>query len=65
MDVGQPKDFITGTALYLTYLAETEPKVLATGPNICGNVIIVSPACTCFFFHYFNKLHFTAFTFGV
>ncbi|KAL5111311.1 Mannose-1-phosphate guanyltransferase beta [Taenia crassiceps] len=40
MDVGQPKDFIIGTALYLAYLAETESKVLATGPNICGNVII-------------------------
>lgn len=40
MDVGQPKDFITGTALYLAYLAQIQPKALASGPNICGNVII-------------------------
>ena len=49
MDVGQPKDFITGTALYLNYLAQKEPECLARGSNICGNVIIVSP-------HYFLKL---------
>ncbi len=44
MDVGQPKDFITGTSLYLAYLATIDPASLATGPNICGNVIIVSSA---------------------
>jgi len=40
MDVGQPKDFITGTGLFLAYLAEIEPEHLATGNNIRGNVII-------------------------
>ena len=39
-DVGQPRDFITGTALYLTSLQRKSPERLATGPHITGNVLI-------------------------
>ena len=41
MDIGQPKDFITGTALYLNYLRQTNPSILAQGEGIVGNVLVV------------------------
>ncbi|XP_070557694.1 mannose-1-phosphate guanyltransferase beta-A-like [Ptychodera flava] len=40
MDVGQPKDFLTGMCLYLKHLRETAPDKLATGPGIVGNVLV-------------------------
>ena len=44
MDVGQPKDFLTGMCMYLGSIREKgDPEgQLAKGPNIIGNVIIVS-----------------------
>ncbi|KAJ3216684.1 mannose-1-phosphate guanyltransferase [Dinochytrium kinnereticum] len=41
-DVGQPKDFLTGTGLYLTSLAQHKSALLApsTTPGVVGNVII-------------------------
>ena len=42
MDIGQPKDFITGTALYLNFLRQTNPNSLAHGDGIVGNVLVVS-----------------------
>ena len=47
MDVGQPKDFLTGMCLYLSYLSKSsKPKQswqqLAQGSGIVGNVIVVS-----------------------
>ncbi|KAG0175044.1 mannose-1-phosphate guanyltransferase [Apophysomyces sp. BC1034] len=43
MDVGQPKDFLTGTCLYLSHLAKKSPQELAN-PNLDyvhkGNVIV-------------------------
>lgn len=42
MDVGQPKDFLTGMCLYLTSLKQKQAVVLHTGPGIVGNVLIVS-----------------------
>ena len=42
MDVGQPKDFLTGMCLYLNSLKEKKSAELATGPGIVGNVIMVS-----------------------
>ncbi len=42
MDVGQPKDFLTGMCLYLDSLREKSSKELAKGPCIVGNVIVVS-----------------------
>ena len=42
MDVGQPKDFLTGMVLYLHHLREEEPTLLREGPGIIGNVLVVS-----------------------
>ncbi|KAJ3237119.1 mannose-1-phosphate guanyltransferase [Chytriomyces hyalinus] len=39
-DVGQPKDFLIGTGLYLNSLAAHESPELAKGPHIVGNVLI-------------------------
>lgn len=44
MDIGQPKDFVTGMGLYLRYLAETDQSKLAQGDNFVGNVLVVSEA---------------------
>jgi len=41
MDVGQPKDYLSGTYIYLNYLKTKDPQSLATGENIIGNVLIV------------------------
>lgn len=40
MDVGQPKDFLTGMCLYLTSRREKAPQDLAKGDSIVGNVIV-------------------------
>eukprot|EP01015_Nassula_variabilis_P025354 TRINITY_DN4947_c0_g1_i10.p1 TRINITY_DN4947_c0_g1~~TRINITY_DN4947_c0_g1_i10.p1 ORF type:complete len:256 (+),score=34.60 TRINITY_DN4947_c0_g1_i10:29-769(+) len=40
MDIGQPKDFLTGQTLYLQHMREKDPSKLATGDNIIGNVLI-------------------------
>jgi len=40
MDVGQPKDFITGTCMYLKSLREKNPSLLYTGPGVVGNVLV-------------------------
>jgi len=42
MDVGQPKDFLTGTCLYLSSLAKKNSKLLASTENYVygGNVLI-------------------------
>lgn len=45
MDVGQPKDFLTGMCMYLTSLKFKQPEKLHQGPGIVGNVLIVS-ICT-------------------
>jgi len=42
MDVGQPKDFLTGMCLYLTYLKQKDPEKLYSGEGVVGNVLIVS-----------------------
>ena len=43
MDVGQPKDFLTGMCLYLNSLREKKSSLLSpVGPAIVGNVIMVS-----------------------
>ena len=41
MDVGQPKDYLAGTYIYLNHLRMKDPKCLAVGENILGNVLIV------------------------
>lgn len=40
MDVGQPKDYLTGLALHLGCLRTRAPAELATGPGIRGDVIV-------------------------
>ncbi|WOG93963.1 hypothetical protein DCAR_0313253 [Daucus carota subsp. sativus] len=40
MDVGQPKDYITGLSLYLDSLRKRNSFKLATGPHIIGNVLV-------------------------
>ncbi|KAL3311967.1 hypothetical protein Ciccas_009449 [Cichlidogyrus casuarinus] len=43
MDVGQPKDYLLGTALYLNYMAKLgSEQNLRSGDNISGNVLIDS-----------------------
>jgi len=40
MDVGQPKDFLTGMCLFLGSLRDKGSQQLASGANVVGNVII-------------------------
>lgn len=40
MDVGQPKDFLTGLRLYLNALSRKPSNGLATGEGIVGHVLI-------------------------
>ena len=42
MDVGQPKDFLTGMCLYLSSLRQKNPACLHSGEGIVGNVLVVS-----------------------
>ncbi len=42
MDIGQPKDFITGTSLYLGHIKQVKPDCLATGDNFKSPVLVVS-----------------------
>lgn len=40
MDVGQPKDFLTGMCLYLTSLRQKSSNLLHQGKGIVGNVLV-------------------------
>merc|ERR1712226_1480139 len=40
MDVGQPKDYLTGMCLYLNSLRNKSPEKLYSGPGIIGNCLI-------------------------
>lgn len=40
MDIGQPKDFLTGMCLYLSSLRQRRPHLLHEGEGIVGNVLI-------------------------
>lgn len=40
MDIGQPKDFLTGMCLYLTSLKQHNPAQLYEGPGVVGNVLV-------------------------
>lgn len=44
MDVGQPKDFLKGTCLYLASLRSTNKEKLYDGDGVVGNVLIDSTA---------------------
>lgn len=41
MDIGQPKDYLTGMCLHLESLSTRESTALATGDDFVGNVLIV------------------------
>ena len=41
MDVGQPKDFLSGTTLLLEHFRKHSAVALSKGENIIGNVLIV------------------------
>ena len=45
MDIGQPKDFLTGMCMYLTSLKQKTPEKLYKGSEIVGNVLVVSVEC--------------------
>ncbi|XP_059490483.1 mannose-1-phosphate guanyltransferase beta [Neocloeon triangulifer] len=40
MDVGQPRDFLTGLALYLGSVRQNHPETLYNGPGVVGNVLV-------------------------
>ncbi|CAL8336695.1 unnamed protein product [Merluccius merluccius] len=40
MDIGQPKDFLTGMCMYLQSLRQHAPDRLCTGPGFLGNVLV-------------------------
>lgn len=42
MDIGQPKDFLTGMCMYLQALRAQHPEKLHSGPGVVGNVMVVS-----------------------
>ena len=46
MDVGQPKDFLSGTCLYLSSLAKRHPKKLipASTPYVYGGNVMIDPS---------------------
>ena len=43
MDIGQPKDFLTGMCMYLQSVRQQAPERLRTGPGFHGNVLVVRP----------------------
>ncbi|KUG00009.1 UPF0586 protein C9orf41 [Phytophthora nicotianae] len=40
MDIGQPKDFLSGMCLHLDYVERTNADALSTGPKFIGNVMV-------------------------
>ena len=40
MDVGQPKDYLTGVGLYLTSVHKKSPSNLSTGTDFVGHVLV-------------------------
>ena len=42
MDVGQPKDFLTGMCMYLTSLKQKNSGLLYKGEGCNGNALVVS-----------------------
>lgn len=41
MDVGQPKDYLTGMGLYLNYVRHSIPDRLSRENGVVGNVLLV------------------------
>ena len=53
MDVGQPKDYLTGMCMYLDSLKRKDSTKLYTGSSCVGNVLIVSVE---YMIYYLSKL---------
>lgn len=43
MDVGQPKDFLSGTVLYLNSLSKKSPEKLSSEPFVHGGNVLIDP----------------------
>lgn len=41
MDIGQPKDFLSGMCLHLDYIQRISSHELTSGPRFIGNVLVV------------------------
>ena len=48
MDIGQPKDYLTGMCLYLNYLKQNNDTSLHQGSDITGGVLIVRQKYRCY-----------------
>jgi len=46
MDVGQPKDFLAGTSLYLSSLKKLSPNSLTTGKSYIEGNVLIDPSAT-------------------
>lgn len=44
MDVGQPKDFLTGMCMYLNMTKQNKPEILYQGTAVVGNVLVDASA---------------------
>ena len=44
MDIGQPRDYITGMCMHLASLRRRSPQLLAQGPNVRGDVLVHASA---------------------
>ena len=47
MDVGQPKDFLTGMCLFLSDMRQKSPGSLHQGPGVVGSILVVSITVLC------------------
>ncbi len=56
MDIGQPKDFVTGVGMYLSYLADNHPAKLSKGDNFVGNVLVVRVLFSCVLYMYILRI---------
>lgn len=59
MDVGQPKDFLTGMCLYLNHLKHKKPSELHQADYVVGNVLLVRAFAYCLKFNYFYLIPFS------
>jgi len=46
MDVGQPKDFLTGTCLYLANLAKKKPHMLTSPTEVAALLLSLPGSCS-------------------
>ena len=58
MDVGQPKDFVIGSSLYLDHVSKTKPDLLCKHESCVGKSLIIRSLNRCslmiFWYHGFS-----------